>query len=222
MCYIKKSRTNKAEIAQQCRECEGVRGGGGGGAGGETAKLLPSRQSSSYIPIRGWHSLISHIITLVRSDVTIPSRLRLEGDAGIDERRWWLAFPLRAAFGGQIYDHLGYWFTGRRHCQEVAPVRMDQRHPECAWVRNNPERHHMFVLSRAVSRVVMTCLPRSEFRACDYYFMSNERVETVSLDLLGISQMRAIITRRDVDTTLKRERQLIRYSGNYICNTIEW
>ena len=26
----------------------------------------PSRQSSSYIPIRGWHSLISHIITLVR------------------------------------------------------------------------------------------------------------------------------------------------------------
>jgi len=34
--------------------------------GKRTAEFPPSRQSSSYIPIRGWHSLISHIITLVR------------------------------------------------------------------------------------------------------------------------------------------------------------
>jgi len=129
----------------------------------------PSRQSSSYIPIRGWHSLISHIITLVRGALRSLVGTEEEGRLGTvcPERRddggrgkggVVADFSSRLASGGQIYGHLGYWFTGRRHRrQEVAPVRMDRRHPGCARARNNPGRHHMFVRSRAVSRVVMAC-----------------------------------------------------------------
>lgn len=53
-----------------------------------TAEFPPSRQSSSYIPIRGWHSLISHIITLVRGALrSLAGYARRDGWRGTGRRR---------------------------------------------------------------------------------------------------------------------------------------
>lgn len=52
------------------------------GVAGGTAEFPPSRQSSSYIPIRGWHSLISHIITLVRGALRSLAGYARRGEGG--------------------------------------------------------------------------------------------------------------------------------------------
>lgn len=66
----------------------------------ETAEFPPSRQSSSYIPIRGWHSLISHIITLVRG--------ALRSLVGAEEEGWF-------AQGGETTEG-GSWLFLRQAC----------------------------------------------------------------------------------------------------------
>lgn len=67
---------------------------------GRSAEFPSLRQSSSYFPIRGWHSLISHIITLVRGALrTLAGYARgmLRG------RRQALAFPLPGCLRGDRF-----------------------------------------------------------------------------------------------------------------------
>lgn len=75
-------------------------------------KFPSPRQSNSYFPIRGWHSLISHIITLVRGTLrTLAGYARGIHRGGGDDSGGGAVAGFSSAGlppGGQIYGYLGY------------------------------------------------------------------------------------------------------------------
>jgi hypothetical protein len=127
-----------------------------GGAGGRASPSpsSPSRQSSSYIPIRGWHSLISHIITLVRGALrSLHAAYARSGCCAAGE-----ATGVPTSGSSSVGVPLGDRFTATLGTDSpvataAAAARSllapdgPGRHPECARARNNPGRCHMFARS---------------------------------------------------------------------------
>lgn len=190
--YMEKSRRNRQTEAR-ATSLERERGGRG------TTEFPPSRQSSSYIPIRGWHSLISHIITLVRGALRSLAELP-QREKGWGRSRGWDDRTV-AGVAGFSSARLCLWGTDLRppwvliHRSPPPPPpggcscpNGPGATPGARGRETTPGDATCSFVSRAVSRVVMACSRRAQFRPRDYYLMSNResRRDCISLDALQI------------------------------------